>query len=75
MSEEKIFEFDEIINAGDKFYLNEIITDDLYDKWFARTKPAKIFVLNKGRCGNGGTTGFINFKKFNAYSLGNTSSL
>ena len=63
MSEEKIFEFDEIINAGDKFYLNEIITDDLYDKWFARTKPAKIFVLNKGRCGNGGTTGFINYAK------------
>ena len=51
------------IPAGDNFYLNDIITDDLYGEWFAQTKPAKIFVLNKGRCGNGGTTGFINYAK------------
>lgn len=61
--EEALWEPNIPIPAGDKFYLNEIITDDLYNKWFARTKPAKIFVLNKGRCGNGGTTGFINYAK------------
>ena len=62
-SEEALFKFDETIHAGEKFFLNEIISDNLYDRWFAPTKPAKIFVLNKGRCGNGGTTGFINYAK------------
>lgn len=54
---------DNPINAKDKFYLSEIITDDLYDRWFAPSEPAKIFILNKGRTGNGGTTGFINYAR------------
>ena len=47
-NEEALFTPDYFINADDKFYLSDIITDKLYNKWFARTKPAKIFVLNKG---------------------------
>lgn len=62
-NEEALFTPDYFINADDKFYLSDIITDKLYNKWFARTKPAKIFVLNKGRCGNGGTMGFINYAR------------
>ena len=63
IKEEALWKPDIPIPAGDKFFLNEIITNNLYEKWFARTKPAKIFVLNKERCGNGGTTGFINYAK------------
>ena len=53
IKEEALWKPDIPIPAGDKFFLNEIITNNLYEKWFARTKPAKIFVLNKERCGNG----------------------
>ena len=56
-----LFESDHPIPSNGKFYLSDIITDNLYETWFSRAKPAKIFVLNKGRCGNGGTTGFIRY--------------
>lgn len=44
-------------------YVKDIITKDTYERMF---KGRNISVLNKGMCGNGGTTGFIN------YALGHT---
>ena len=72
MSEEKIFEYDEVINVkDDQFYLTDILKDDHYYKWFNNVKggKGKIFILNKGRCGNGGTTGFINYARENCKGL------
>ena len=72
MSKEAIFEFDEIINVkDDQFYLTDILKDDHYYKWFNNVKGSKgkIFILNKGRCGNGGTTGFINYARENCKGL------
>lgn len=57
-----LFNYDyEIPNQG-KLYLNEIIESKTYDKWF---KSKNINVLNKSLCGNGGTTGFIEYAKKN----------
>ena len=58
-----LFEFDTTIKANGKFYLKDIISDAEYRRWFSSRKQGKIFVLNKGRCGNGGTTGFIEYAK------------
>lgn len=72
MMEQKIFEFDEVINVNDdKKYLKEILTDHHFERWFsvAKNNKGKIFVLNKGRCGNGGTTGFINYARKNCKGL------
>ena len=66
MREEALFKFDEVIKVEDKqFYLTDILKDDHYYKWFNNVKggKGKIFILNKGRCGNGGTTGFINYAR------------
>ena len=60
---------DNPISSNGKFYLNEIIKDDLYDRWFAKSETPKIFILNKGRTGNGGTTGFINYARRNGKGL------
>lgn len=57
----KLFTFDKTINAGEKFYLKDIISDVDYKEWFSMSDNPKIFILNKGRCGNGGTSGFINY--------------
>ena len=57
----KLFTFDKTIDAGEKFYLKDIISDVDYKEWFSMSDNPKIFILNKGRCGNGGTTGFINY--------------
>lgn len=57
----KLFTFDKTLVAGNKFYLKDIISDIEYAEWFSVTKKPKIYVLNKGICGNGGTTGFINY--------------
>lgn len=65
-SEEALFEFDYEIEVSEKqFYLSDILTDRHYEKWFSQVKgdKGKIFILNKGRCGNGGTTGFINYAR------------
>ena len=65
-SEEALFKFDYEIEVGEKqFYLSEILNERHYEKWFSQVKgdKGKIFVLNKGRCGNGGTTGFINYAR------------
>lgn len=59
----KLFTFDKTIDAGGKFYLKDIISDIDYKEWFSTSDNPKIFILNKGRCGNGGTTGFINYAK------------
>lgn len=64
--EDALFEFDEVIKVkDDQKYLTEILTDRHYEKWFSQVKSdkGKIFVLNKGRCGNGGTMGFINYAR------------
>ena len=63
MKECKLFEFDTTIKANGKFYLKDIISDAEYGRWFSTRKQGKIFILNKGRCGNGGTTGFIEYAK------------
>jgi hypothetical protein len=70
--ENKLFEFDEIINVEDKqFFLTDILKDRHYEKWFNKVKgdKGKIFILNKGRCGNGGTTGFIRYARENCKGL------
>lgn len=59
----KLFTFDKTIDAGENFYLKDIISDTDYKEWFSMSDNPKIFILNKGRCGNGGTTGFINYAK------------
>lgn len=72
MREEALFEFDEVIKVkGKQFYLTDILTDRHYEKWFNQVKcsKGKIFILNKGRCGNGGTTGFINYARENCKGL------
>ena len=72
MREETLFEFDEVINVKDEqFYLTDILTVRHYEKWFNQVKcsKGKIFILNKGRCGNGGTTGFINYARENCKGL------
>ncbi len=57
-----LFNYDyEIPNRG-KFYLNEIIEPTTYERWF---NSRNINVLNKSLCGNGGTTGFIEYAKNN----------
>ena len=65
----KLFEFDHTIKSNGKERLSDIISDNEYKKWFNTRKGGKIFVLNKGRCGNGGTTGFINYAKKNFKGL------
>ena len=50
-----------IVVPADKFYLDEVLTADHFNKLFDRKSRGKIFVLNKNRCGNGGTTGFIRY--------------
>ena len=65
----KLFEFDHTIKSNGKEHLSEIIPDDEYKKWFNTRQQGKIFVLNKGKCGNGGTTGFIQYAKRNFKGL------
>lgn len=59
------FKYDDVIHVkGDDKYLANILTDRHYRKWFNQVRgQGKIFILNKGRTGNGGTTGFINYAK------------
>lgn len=64
-----LFEFDTTIKANGKFHVKDIIPEAEYKRWFSSRKQSKIFVLNKGRCGNGGTTGFIEYAKKNYKGL------
>lgn len=63
--EEALFNYNEVIESGGKFFLEEIIPEAWYERWFSKPKKGKgkIFILNKGRCGNGGTTGFIKYAR------------
>ena len=65
----KLFESDHTIKSNRKEFLPEIIPDEVYKTWFNTRKGGKIFVLNKSRCGNRGTTGFINYAKKNFKGL------
>lgn len=65
----ELFEFDYTIKSNGKEHLSEIIPDTDYKKWFNTRQQGNIIVLNKGRCGNGGTTGFINYAKKNFKGL------
>ena len=58
-----LFEFDKSIKANGRYYLKDIISDAEYVSWFSTKKQGKIIILNKGRCGNGGTMGFIEYAK------------
>ena len=65
----KILEFDYTIKSNGKEFLPDIIPDEEYQRWFNTRTDGKIIILNKGRCGNGGTTGFINYAKKNFKGL------
>ena len=69
--EEALFDYNEVIKSGGKFFLDKIIPEAWYERWFSKPKKGKgkIFILNKGRCGNGGTTGFINYARKNCKGL------
>ena len=60
---------DPIIVPADKFYLDDILTKEHFDELFSRDNRGKIFVLNKNRCGNGGTTGFIRYAEEHSKGL------
>lgn len=68
-SKEALFEFDTTIKANGKTRLKDIIPDAEYRRWFSTKKQGKIFILNKGQCGNGGTTGFIEYAEKNFKGL------
>ena len=65
----ELFKSDHTIKSNGKEFLPEIISDEEYKNWFNTRKGGKIFVLNKSRCGNGGTTGFVQNKKKNFKGL------
>ena len=54
----KIFDNDFIIPNNEKEYLSDILTKYHYEEWF---KKKHITVLNKTHCGNGGTTGIVEY--------------
>lgn len=58
-SSEGLFEYNYDIVCK-TFYLSDNLVDDDYAKWF---ESKCINVLNKTCCGNGGTTGFINYAR------------
>lgn len=53
-----LFEYDYTLNAGDCFYLEDIINGETYQRMFSQKY---ISALHKGLCGNGGTTGFVQY--------------
>lgn len=66
--EPSIFD-DDIIVPEDKFYLDEVLTAEHFNELFDRKSRGKIYVLNKNRCGNGGTTGFIRYAEAHCKGL------
>lgn len=54
----KLFDYDYTLDAGDKNFLEDIISDNVYERLF---RTQNISFLNKGKCGNGGTTGFVRY--------------
>lgn len=60
-NEEALFEFDYTVNAKEKqFYLKDILKDEHYNMMITKNR---ITVLNKTECGNGGTTGIVDYIK------------
>ena len=57
--ETKLFDYNYDIVCK-TFYLADNLVDDDYAKWF---ESKCINVLNKTCCGNGGTTGFVDYAK------------
>ena len=53
-----LFDYDYTLKAGDVFYLEDIINGETYQRMFSQKY---ISFLNKGLCGNGGTTGFVKY--------------
>ena len=65
-----LFTDDSVFDSGGEFYLNKFLNDKYYEKLFCpKDSKSRIFVLNKNRCGNGGTTGFINYAKVHDRNL------
>lgn len=54
----KLFDYDYTLDAEDKSFLEDIISDNVYERLF---RSQNISFLNKGKCGNGGTTGFVRY--------------
>ena len=67
----ELFKYDDVIESNGEKYLGSIISEEYYEKWFRRVRGSKgkIFILNKGRTGNGGTTGFIRYARENGKGL------
>lgn len=60
-SEEALFQFDYPVYAKEgQFYLKDILKDEHYDMMVTKNR---ITVLNKTECGNGGTTGIVDYIK------------
>ena len=57
-SSERLFENNHKIVCKNGFYLKDNISNAQYETWF---DSKCINVFNKAHCGNGGTTGFINY--------------
>lgn len=59
---ERLLDFSRTIEVKDtrKFYLDDILTKEDYQTMMVRNR---VVVLNKAECGNGGTTGIINYIK------------
>lgn len=67
----ELFKYDDVIESNGEKYLDAIISERYYEKWFRKVRGSKgkIFILNKGRTGNGGTTGFIKYARDNGKGL------
>lgn len=55
-----LFDFDYTIDAGNNFFLSDIIGGKYYDNMTDQVNKYVSF-LNKGVCGNGGTSGFVRY--------------
>lgn len=53
-----LFDYDYTLTAGDNVFLEDIINAETYQRLFSHKY---ISFLNKGICGNGGTTGFVKY--------------
>ena len=54
----KLFDYNYTLDAGESFFLEDIIGEETYQRLFSYKY---ISFLNKGQCGNGGTTGFVQY--------------
>lgn len=62
----KLFDQDYTIDAGEYFFLDDIFNQARYSHIYGKmmdTRRNRVSFLNKGMCGNGGTTGYIRYAK------------